>query len=215
MNIIQKGMFVTLEGGEGSGKTTLIQLLKAFLESLGYTVMATREPGGVDVSEQIREVILSNNMDAMTEALLFASARREHLVRKVIPALERGEIVLCDRFIHSSLVYQGVLGGLGVDTVASINEVAIGSYMPDFTLFLDIKPEDGLQRISANAEREVNRWDEESLEFHNSIRAGYQSMVSLFPEHNIKTIDASGNEAQVFEEAKKVFQSHFTKMTVA
>ena len=213
MSYIKKGTFVTLEGGEGSGKTTLIQLLKDYLETLGHTVQATREPGGIEIAEQIRGLILNNDMDAMTEALLFASARREHLVQKVIPALERGEIVICDRFVHSSLVYQGILGGLGVDTVSSINEVAIGSYMPDFTLLLDIEPEAGLQRISANSQREVTRFDKQSIDYHHRIRAGYKSMISLYPEHNIKTIDASGNTEQVFEEAKKVFQAYFTEMT--
>lgn len=215
INSIKKGMFVTLEGGEGSGKTTLIQLLKTYLESLGHTVLVTREPGGVAIAEQIRGMIMNNDMDSMTEALLFASARREHLVRKVIPALESGAIVICDRFVHSSLVYQGVLGGLGVDVVSALNEVAIGSYMPDFTLLLDIEPELGLQRISANSEREVTRFDKQSLDYHHRIRAGYQSMVSLYPEHNIKTIDASGNAEQVFEEGKKVFDAYFKVSAVA
>lgn len=205
----KKGLFVTLEGGEGSGKTTLIQSLKTHLEEQGYKVLVTREPGGIPVAEQIRAVILGNEMDAMTEALLFASARREHLVQKVIPALERGEVVLCDRFVHSSLVYQGLLGGLGLQTVADINRMAIGSYMPDFTLFLDIEPELGLQRISANSEREVNRWDIKTIEFHHDIRNGYKLLAKKFPEHNIKRIDASGNQQEVFEEGKKVFEAYF------
>lgn len=203
----KNGMFFTLEGGEGSGKTTLILKMKEYLEGLGYTVLVSREPGGVSVAEQIRSVILDNDMDAMTEALLFAAARREHLVKKVIPALERGEIVLCDRFVHSSLVYQGILGGLGLETVSSINAVAIGEYMSNATLFLDIEPEIGLKRIEANAGREVNRWDKESLDFHQRIREGYQSLISHYPEHNIQSIDASGTQEEVFEQSKQVLDA--------
>lgn len=209
MTTHKKGMFITLEGGEGSGKTTLIQTLKTHLEEQGYKVLVTREPGGIPVAEEIRAVILGNEMDSMTEALLFASARREHLVQKVIPALERGEVVLCDRFVHSSLVYQGLLGGLGLQTVSDINQVAIGAYMPDFTLFLDIEPELGLQRISANSEREVNRWDTKTLAFHHDIRNGYKLLAKKFPEHKIETIDASGTPEEVFGEGKKAFQKHF------
>lgn len=210
-----KGLFVTLEGGEGSGKSTLIQLLKTHLEAQGHRVMVTREPGGVGVAEKIREVILSNEMDSMTEALLFASARREHLVKKVIPALEDGVIVICDRFVHSSLVYQGILGGLGVPTVININQAAIGAYMPDFTLFLDIEPELGLARISANAEREVNRWDKETTAFHHDIRNGYKLLAKKLPEHHIKTIDASGTPDEVLAQSITAFKAFMEPQLVA
>ena len=208
MTTHQKGMFITLEGGEGSGKSTLILLLKGFLEEQGYKVTVTREPGGIELAEKIRGLIMDNEMDSMTEALLFASARREHLVRRVIPALERGEIVLCDRFVHSSLVYQGIVGQLGVETVSALNSVAVGAHMPDFTLLLDIEPEEGIKRISSNDSREVNRFDKNSMDFHHRIRAGYNSLVDLFPEHNIKTINASGTPEEVFAEGKKVFEAY-------
>lgn len=203
----EKGLFVSLEGGEGSGKSTLIQHLKTHLENKGHRVMVTREPGGVAVAEDIRKVIMDNNMDSVTEALLFASARREHLVQKVIPALERGDIVLCDRFVHSSLVYQGLVRGLGVEAVWDINQVAIGGHMPDFTLFLDVEPEVGLMRIASNADREVNRWDKESLDFHYRVQQGYQALAVQYPEHRIQTINASGTEEEVAIEAIQVFDA--------
>lgn len=205
----KEGVFITLEGGEGSGKSTLILSLKEFLESQGYKVTVTREPGGIELAEKIRGLIMDNEMDSMTEALLFASARREHLVQRVIPALERGEIVLCDRFVHSSLVYQGIVGELGVETVSALNSVAVGAHMPAFTLLLDIEPEEGIKRISTNDSREVNRFDKNSMDFHHRIRAGYNSLVDLFPEHNIKTIDASGTPEEVFTEGKKVLEAYF------
>lgn len=209
MKTHQQGKFITLEGGEGSGKSTLILRLKEFLEQQGYQVTVTREPGGIELAEKVRELIMDNSMDSMTEALLFASARREHLVQRVIPALERGEVVLCDRFVHSSLVYQGIVGGLGVETVSALNQVAVGSYMPDFTLLLDIEPEEGIKRISQNNNREVNRFDKNTMDFHHRIRNGYNSLVDLFPEHHIERIDASGTPEEVFAKGKRVVESYF------
>lgn len=200
---MNKGTFITFEGGEGTGKTTLILKLKEYFESKGHTVLLTREPGGVKVAEEIRSVIMENHMDTMTEALLFASARREHLVDRVIPALNRGEVVLCDRFVHSSIVYQGIVKKLGVETVSNLNQFAIGDYMPDLTLILDLDPQVGLERISANDEREVNRWDLERLEFHQELRKGYQSLSKRFPEQNIISIDASPTQEEVFALAKE------------
>ncbi|WP_442637609.1 dTMP kinase [Rossellomorea marisflavi] len=208
---MNKGTFITFEGGEGSGKTSLIFNLKEHFESLGYTVMVTREPGGVKVAEDIREVIMSSEMDTMTEALLFASARREHLVERVLPALERGEIVLCDRFVHSSIVYQGMVKELGVKTVADINAFAIGDNMPDMTIIMDLDPQVGLNRISANSEREVNRWDLEKLDFHEKLRKSYQSLKTLFPEQNIVSIDATPSQNEVFDVAKSVVESFLNK----
>lgn len=208
---MNKGTFITFEGGEGTGKTTLILKLKEYFESKGHTVLITREPGGVKVAEEIRSVIMENNMDTMTEALLFASARREHLVDRVIPALNRGEIVLCDRFVHSSIVYQGIVKKLGVETVSNLNTFAIGDYMPDLTLILDLDPQVGLERISANDQREVNRWDLERLEFHQGLREGYQSLSKRFPEQNIVSIDASPTQEEVFALAKEQVEEFLKK----
>lgn len=196
-----KGVFITLEGGEGSGKTTLALKLKETLEKQGYEVMLTREPGGVKVAEDIRGVIMSGEMDATTQAFLFAAARREHLVEKVLPALERGAVVICDRFIHSSLVYQGVVGGLGMKKVFAINEQAIDGKMPDLTLYMDIEPEKGLARIQADAGREVNHFDKKPLSYHEKIREGYQLIPTFYPEHPYVTIDASQSPEAVYQQS--------------
>ncbi len=136
-------------------------------------------------------------MDARTEALLYAAARRQHLVEKVKPALEEGKIVLCDRFVDSSLAYQGHARGLGIDEVLSINQFAIEKMMPDLTIYFDIEPELGLQRINKNKGREVNRLDLEHLEFHNRVREGYHLVMERFPERMVK-IDASGEVGGCF-----------------
>lgn len=192
-----QGIFITFEGPEGAGKTTLLKKLAKKLEELGYTVVSTREPGGIQIAEQIRKVILdpeNTAMDARTEALLYAASRRQHLVEKVIPALQEGKIVLCDRFIDSSLAYQGYARGIGMDEVLSINQFAIENLMPDITFYFDIDPEVGLKRKSG---QEMNRLDLETLDFHQKVRAGYVSLVKKFPERIIQ-IDASETKETVF-----------------
>lgn len=131
---MKKGLFVTLEGPEGSGKSTIIKMIEEDLNKSKIEYVSTREPGGIDIAEQIREVILNKSntaMDKRTEALLYAASRRQHMAEKVIPALEDGKIVICDRFIDSSLAYQGYARGIGMDEVMKINEFAIEGYMPD------------------------------------------------------------------------------------
>jgi dTMP kinase len=187
------GLFITFEGPEGAGKTTVLQAVKEKLEKNGHRVTATREPGGIEIAEQIRQVILNEKntaMDAKTEALLYAAARRQHLVEKVIPELKKGNIVLCDRFIDSSLAYQGFARGLGIDEVLSINQFAIGSAMPDLTIYFDIDPEEGLQRIEHNSGREKNRLDLETIEFHKLVQLGYQEVIKRFSSR-IETVSAA------------------------
>lgn len=196
-------MFITIEGGEGAGKTTLIRLLAAELEAQGLPVMTTREPGGIPIAEKIREVILDTShtsMDGRTEALLYAAARRQHLVEKVVPALDAGQWVICDRFIDSSLAYQGYARGLGMETVREINRYAIESWMPDITLYLDIPPELGLARIAASSQREVNRLDLEKESFHRKVRQGYLLLQEQEPER-IVMLDASGEPEEILKEA--------------
>lgn len=204
------GYFITLEGGEGSGKTTIIEKLAEDLKSEGYNVICTREPGGINIAEQIRGVILDKEntaMDAKTEALLYAAARRQHLVEKVIPELKNGSIVLCDRFIDSSLAYQGYARGLGMEEIYSINEFAIGNNMPSLTLYLDVTPEVGLARIANDEAREVNRLDLESLEFHSKVREGYQQLLEQFPER-IKLINAENDVTTVLRHVKQEVLNH-------
>lgn len=198
---MMSSLFITFEGGEGSGKSTVLKLLAETLIQKGFKVVCTREPGGIDIAEQIRNVILHKEnvaMDAKTEALLYAAARRQHLVEKVIPELEKGSIVLCDRFIDSSLAYQGYARGLGIEEIYTINKFAIGNSMPSLTLYLDVRPEVGLARIEKDRAREVNRLDLESLEFHSKVRLGYHELLKQFPER-IRLIHAESDIAEVLD----------------
>lgn len=204
------GYFITFEGPEGAGKTTILSILQDKLLKKGYNVVSTREPGGIDIAEQIRSVILDKNntkMDGRTEALLYAASRRQHLAEKVIPALEEGKIVLCDRFIDSSLAYQGYARGLGIDEVLSINEFAINGLMPSLTLFFDIQPEKGLTRIGKNNEREVNRLDLENLSFHEKVYEGYLTVANRFKDR-FHTINADNPIEDVTKEAFEVIEQH-------
>lgn len=197
------GYFITFEGGEGAGKTSILHSLANKLSDSGYDVVTTREPGGIDIAEKIRNIILNplhTEMDGRTEALLYAAARRQHLVEKVLPALEQGKIVLCDRFIDSSLAYQGYARDLGIDEVFSINQFAIHDAMPDLTLFFDIEPRKGLERIALNKERERNRLDLENLDFHEKVYEAYQLLVKRFPER-IHVINADQTIDKVEEDS--------------
>jgi dTMP kinase len=195
-----KGYFFSFEGPDGAGKTTMIAKLETFLREKGFAVLSTREPGGVRIAEAIRSIILNpdhTEMDGRTEALLYAAARRQHLLEKIIPAVEAGNIVLCDRFVDSSLVYQGFARGLGVDEILQINQFAIDGYFPSLTIYFDIDPKIGLERIQKNKQREINRLDMESLSFHYKVREGYLKLAERFSERII-TIDASKTIDEVF-----------------
>ncbi|MGY3766387.1 dTMP kinase [Vagococcus vulneris] len=190
-----KGIFITIEGPDGAGKSTVIQALKILIEeTCKVPLMLTREPGGIEIAEQIREVILNPEntaMDERTEALLYAAARRQHLVQKVLPAIKKNKIVLCDRFVDSSLAYQGAGRDLGIDAVWQINQFAIQNVMPDLTLYLDVPIELGLARIkSGRKASELDRLDQENIEFHLKVREAYISLLKRFPDR-MKLIDAS------------------------
>ncbi|MFS0784122.1 dTMP kinase [Bacillus sp. 1P06AnD] len=205
---MNRGIFITAEGPDGAGKTTILNMLFQKLKDSGKKVMLTREPGGIAIAEQIREVLLNTEniaMDERTEALLYAAARRQHLVEKVLPALKEGYIVLCDRFVDSSLAYQGYARGLGMDEVLRINQFAIEDMMPDATLYFDLTPEEGLKRIESNSNREVNRLDAEDLAFHKKVREGYLKLVEQFPER-IVVIDASQGIPEVLGETEKMIE---------
>ncbi|WP_087973998.1 dTMP kinase [Oceanobacillus rekensis] len=204
------GYFITFEGGEGAGKTSILHAIYTKLKDLGYDVLATREPGGIEIAEQIRKVILDpdhTEMDERTEALLYAAARRQHLAEKVLPALNQGKIILCDRFIDSSLAYQGHARGLGMDEVFSINQFAIKDCMPNLTLFFDIGPKKGLDRIAANKDRERNRLDLENLKFHKLVYEGYTILTDRFPDR-IQTINADQSMEAVEQAAFDCIISH-------
>ncbi len=181
-------MFITLEGGEGSGKTTVSKIIAEQLTQLNYKTVLTREPGGVKVAEDIRGLIMDNELQYKTEVLLFAAARIEHLETKIKPALKKDKIVICDRYIDSSVVYQGYARGEDIDAVKKINYWATDSLQPDLTIFFDVKPEIALERIKSD-DREINRFDQEKMLFHEKIYDGYQELAKN--DDRIKVIDAS------------------------
>ncbi|GIO94511.1 MULTISPECIES: dTMP kinase [Paenibacillus] len=209
----RRPLFITLEGGDGSGKTTMMGRLAAYMQGRSIPYLITREPGGIEIAEKIRSIILDpqhTSMDARTEALLYAAARRQHLVEKVEPALREGVTVLCDRFVDSSLVYQGYARGLGMEEVWSINRFAVEGRMPDLTLLFDIEPEIGMSRIEANAEREKNRLDMESMAFHGKVREGYM-LVAENNKERIRIVDASKTPDQVEREMIKYVEDAILK----
>lgn len=182
-----KGLFISFEGGEGSGKSSAINVVKEKLEADGYKVVVTREPGGISVSEQIRDVILAvdNKMSKETEALLYAASRTEHLYRKVIPLVNDGYIVISDRYIDSSLAYQGYARGIGIEKVLEINMFA-KEYLPKVTYFFDVRPEVGLARIVGRDK--IDRLDLEAFDFHQKVYDGYKEVCKLYP-NRIKVIN--------------------------
>lgn len=205
-NHMVKGTFITVEGPDGAGKTTVLNMIAQELATEGYPIVETREPGGSPIAEKIRQIILDKNhteMDPKTEALLYAAARRQHLIEKIIPALEKGNIVLCDRFIDASIVYQGFARKIGIDEVLQINRFAIENTLPDLTIYFDIEPEIGLERIQNYRQGEMNRLDLETIEFHKMVREGYLQLLDRFPDR-IKKIMADRSIEEVKTEAKKL-----------
>ena len=213
---MKKGLLIVFEGGEGTGKTTAIDEIYNWIIENNFKCIKTREPGGIKISEQIRQVILNKEnktMDARTEALLYAAARRQHLVEKVIPALEEGLIVLCDRFIYSSLAYQGYARNLGIEEVMSINKFAIGEYMPDLSILFDLDPKIGLERISSNEHREINRLDLEKIDFHNKVREGYHILLGEYKDR-IKKIDAGKSMEVVFGDVQEIIRGYIPNLNI-
>ena len=203
-------LFITLEGPEGSGKSSVMEKVYERLWSEGYEIVKTREPGGTPIGEQIRNVILNQDntkMDIRTECLLFAASRRQHLVEKIWPSIKQGKLVFCDRYLDSSLAYQGYARKLGIDNVLNVNLFATENTYPDLTLFFDVAPEIGLERINKNHNREVNRLDVEKLEFHKSVYQGYITLLNMYPER-IKRIDASKPFNEVVEDTYNLIKGY-------
>lgn len=188
-----RGIFITIEGPDGAGKTSVLQELYPKLDLVAERpIVKTREPGGIPIAEKIRNIILDPNhleMDDRTEALLYAAARRQHIVDKIFPALEAGKIILCDRFVDSSLAYQGAGRRIGVEAIASINEFATEGLSPDLTIYLDVDSDTGLHRIQQHRQEQMDRLDSEGLEFHQRVRHEYLKLVESNPERIVK-IDA-------------------------
>lgn len=195
------GKFITLEGPDGSGKSTIINLIKDYFIDKGIDLIVTREPGGTLIGEEIRDIILDNNntnMGLETEALLYAAARSQHVHEKILPALKKGKTVICDRFLLSSLAYQGVGRGLGIERVKAINEFGLRGTKPDLILFFHIDPEITLQR-KTNV-MGGDRLEQEGNEFHKIVYDGYMELLNIYPD-NIKIIDATKSVEEVFRQS--------------
>lgn len=185
-----EGFFITMEGPDGSGKSTQIKKLQQFLEEKGHKVVLTREPGGTRISEGIRDIILDKNnteMDYVTEALLYAAARAQLVSEVIKPALKKGHIVICDRFLDSSIVYQGIGRNLGVDLIEDINKPAIGECMPNITLLLKLSPKEGIRRKAQQGAKD--RLELERLSFHEKVYKGYLMLEERYP-NRVKSLDA-------------------------
>ncbi|AWE05929.1 dTMP kinase [Lysinibacillus sp. 2017] len=203
---MNRNLFITFEGGEGAGKTSVLKAIGERLKEEQVNALLTREPGGIDIAEKIRAVILNpahTKMHERTEALLYAAARAQHFYEKIIPALQEGKHVLCDRFIDSSLAYQGYAREIGVDDVLAINQFAIGQRLPDMTIFFDLAPEKGLARIQATRADEINRLDIEGIAFHQKVYEGYQVAMNRYPDR-FKVVNADQPLEQVIEDVWEI-----------
>ena len=187
------GLFITFEGADGSGKSTQLRFLAEYLEEQGVAVVRTREPGGCPVAEKIREIVLGvgNEMDAVTEAMLYAAARAAHVRAVIKPALDAGCVVLCDRFVYSSLAYQGYGRELGMELVAQINAPAVDGCMPDATVFINITPEKAFERMNEN--KVHDRLESEDIAFHQRV---YDGFTELSKGSDIISIDARGTKQE-------------------
>ncbi|MBO8464071.1 MAG: dTMP kinase [Firmicutes bacterium] len=198
-----QGILISIEGPDGAGKTTQISLLKQYLEQKGFSCILTREPGGTKISEKIRHLILdkeNSKMGAVTEMLLYSAARAQ-LVHEVIrPALEEGKVIICDRYVDSSAVYQGIARNLGVDTVYEVNEYAIQGIWPDLTIHLDLEAEEGIRR--KKNQTELDRMELETMDFHKKVCEGYRTLAKRNPDR-IKTINAMLSVEEIHEAIKK------------
>jgi len=202
------GLFITLEGGEGAGKSTQIQMLKQALEERGYSVLLTREPGGSKGGELIRPLLVSGeaDWDAVSETLLFSAARRDHLTHKVWPALQDGKIVLCDRFADSTLAYQGYGRGNNPKiqaTVKALYKIVAGDFEPDLTLILDIDPKIGLKRSCDRAGNTEKRFENMDFSFHENLRQGFLKIAEENP-NRCHVIDANRSPDAVHTDITKI-----------
>ncbi len=203
-------LFITLEGPEGSGKTTQLQMLAEYLKDQGYPVVCTREPGGTPISEQIRQIILSKDNHVIadvTEALLFSAARAQIVAELIRPALAEGKIVISDRYADSTLAYQGYGLGLDLDALHSLTRLATGGLVPDLTLYIDVPVKDGIARKQSG---EVNRLDQKELTYHERVRAGYIEMAQAEPNRWV-IIDGTHTVAHIQRELRERIEEEIIK----
>lgn len=212
------GNFISFEGPDGAGKTSVIKALVNELQpSMGDQLVVTREPGGDPFSAKLRKILFDDankGMDGRTEALLFAADRRHHVVSTIMPALATGKTIFCDRYVDSSVAYQGGGRQLGEQEVWDINAFATNGVMPQLTVYFEIAPEVGIARIETHRTNQVNRLDEETMNFHHRVHAAYQRLCQQYPER-ITVIDASQPLATVIDETKRVIHERFPELFAA
>lgn len=187
------GLFITFEGTDGAGKTTQIELLEQYFKNKGFSVLCTREPGGTDISEKIREIIIdieNKKMKSMTEAFLYAASRVQLTEEIIMPALKDGMVVISDRFVDSSIVYQGMARDIGEDIILDINKYAVGELEPDITFYLKLDPLKGIDR--KKKQEKLDRIESEKTYFHKKVFSGYEKLAAKFSQR-IKSIDASAD----------------------
>ena len=205
---MKHGIFISFEGDDGAGKTTAARQIHRELEKMGYEVVYTREPGGSPIAEQIRQILLdpaNKGMDPKTEAVLYTASRCQHVQDTILPAVEQGKIVLCDRFLDSSVAYQGYGRKLGADEIEGLNDFVLGGLRPDLTLFFEVSDETGHQRMVGRGE--MNRLDQESRQFHEDVRNGFRK-IRQSASGRMKTVDAEGTPEEVLEQSMKIILDH-------
>lgn len=209
------GRFISFEGPDGAGKTSVLTAIRTGLvNQLGDQVVYTREPGGNPIAEQVRAVLLDKQngaMDDWTEALLYAASRRQHVVETLKPALEAGKLILCDRYLDSSIAYQGGGRELGIDRIWALNEYAIDGLLPDLTIFLDLPVETGLARIEKGRAETINRLDEQTTNFHRRVRQTYLTLAERFPERIVK-VNANQELARVIEDVRSAIHARYADL---
>lgn len=209
------GRFISFEGPDGAGKTSVLTAIRTGLvNQLGDQVVYTREPGGNPIAEQVRAVLLDKQngaMDDWTEALLYAASRRQHVVETLKPALEAGKLILCDRYLDSSIAYQGGGRELGIDRIWALNQYAIDGLLPDLTIFLDLPVETGLARIEKGRVETINRLDEQTTNFHRRVRQAYLTLAERFPERIVK-VNADQELARVIEDVRSAIHARYADL---
>lgn len=212
---IKNGLFIALEGGEGSGKTTLAKSLKEHYESLGYEVMLTREPGGTEIGEKIREYVLNNELDSYTELLLFSAARRCNVLNNIVPALDDGKIIICDRYITSTMVYQALLGTCTTYSVSKISDMVVTpldrgySIYPNIEFLLDVNAETGIKRTKNRDDN--NKFDARSIEYHKKINKAYLSAISKSWSDKKYVINANNKKDEVKSNVINLIDEYINK----
>ena len=204
---MKRGLFITIEGTDGSGKTTQMGLIREYVRSMGCEVVMVREPGGTRISERIRNIILDpeyTEMSSNTEMLLYAASRAQLVAETVRPALEQGKIVICDRFIDSTYAYQGFGRGIELGVLENINNFAVEGIMPDITFFFDLDPELALGRRMASTV--TDRIENEKMEFHRKVHDGYVKLAEKYPDR-IRKIDSSRSVEAIWDDVKQLLES--------